>query len=241
MNKKKNENFIAVLKKYFRKDEVFLLPNILCYFRIILIFAFLALYLIEFSIAGNKMAHTYFAFAIMVVAAYTDFLDGYIARTFQLTSNLGKVLDPIADKLLQAAVAIGLAVKLHQFASVWAIFAVFLLKELTMLFEAVSLARNNKSYGGAKWYGKVSTFIFYIILSVLLLFGPFILESYPLSTPEGFNMSHLIIDTLCLFALLWLLIAWINYFIAYLRILKDNANVEIPDSSKKAETKEVRK
>jgi cardiolipin synthase len=98
MTKGDNNTFKAVLKKYFRKEDVLLVPNILCYFRIILVVIFLVVYLLPENILPNPLGTTYIAIAILVTAAYTDFVVGFIARRFNQISNPGKVLDPIADK-----------------------------------------------------------------------------------------------------------------------------------------------
>ncbi|MCM1043495.1 MAG: CDP-diacylglycerol--glycerol-3-phosphate 3-phosphatidyltransferase [Corallococcus sp.] len=73
------------------------LPNKLSLLRIAMIPIFLALYFLPFAFAP------YAAFAVFVLAAFTDFLDGYIARKRNLVTDLGKLLDPIADKLLVCA------------------------------------------------------------------------------------------------------------------------------------------
>lgn len=221
-NEEAKNNFKEVLKSYFRKEEAFLLPNILCYFRIILIFVFMALYLTDFTLANNTYANVYFAAAVMIIAAYTDFVDGYIARTFDMKSNLGKALDPIADKLLQAAIAISLCIKLipHSFYSVIAMFVIFALKESTLICQDIALARNKLSFGGAKLYGKISTFIFYIILGTLLVASPTIIKH--LDENNNFHYAHIFIDTLCTIAIFFLSLSWILYSIDVHKLLKQS-------------------
>lgn len=78
------------------------LPNLLTYFRILLVpLVVIALYLEED--AGN-----WTALALFAMAGITDWLDGYLARAWNQTSNLGRMLDPIADKLLVAVVLLAL-------------------------------------------------------------------------------------------------------------------------------------
>ena len=74
------------------------LPNILTYGRIVAV-----LVLAGLLFFGTGEASRWTAFAIFVVACITDWLDGYLARIWQLQSNLGRMLDPIADKLLVGA------------------------------------------------------------------------------------------------------------------------------------------
>ena len=57
-------------------------------------------------------------------------------------------------------------------------FAVLVVKELGLMMADIVLAQHNKTFGGAKWYGKVATFIFYVILGALLIGWPFALDAY---------------------------------------------------------------
>ena len=223
-NESNNQNFINILKKYFRKEDVFKVPNILCYFRMLLVVAFMLCYLLPITILGNHRAGTYIAVAMMMIAAYTDFIDGFIARTFDQKSNLGSLLDPIADKFMQFCIAIALMVKFSAFPAVYVMFGVFMGKELTLVFEDISLAKRNHTFGGAKWYGKVASFIFYLITVFLLIAGPFIVEAFPVTGPETssetIRVAHYVFDSCCAFATLWLLISWILYFFLYLKLRK---------------------
>ncbi len=78
------------------------LPNLLTYFRIALVPAVV----VCFYIPGD--ASHWIALALFIVAGITDFFDGYLARAWEQQSNLGRMLDPIADKLLVAVVLIAL-------------------------------------------------------------------------------------------------------------------------------------
>lgn len=212
----KKDTFVAVVKKYFRKDEVFLVPNLLCYLRVILIVIFLCLYLIPFEIAGNPLANIYLAASVMVFAAYTDFLDGLIARKFHQVSQLGKIIDPIADKLLQLAVAIALCYELRNFPIIYIMLGIYVIKEAIMFVQNIILAQHNKSFGSAHWYGKVATFVFYVILGVLLVASPFIFLSYG----ETSTITSIIINTLCSVVIAVLVFASIMYNILFAKKLK---------------------
>jgi len=74
------------------------LPNLLTYFRILMVPAIFACFYLEGDWAR------WMALGIFILAAVTDFFDGYLARKWEQQSNLGRMLDPIADKLLIAAV-----------------------------------------------------------------------------------------------------------------------------------------
>lgn len=80
------------------------LPNKLTLFRILLIPVFMVLFFVDFT------CHRLVAMGVFIVASLTDFLDGYIARKNNLVTNLGKFLDPIADKMLVASALIAICV-----------------------------------------------------------------------------------------------------------------------------------
>lgn len=101
------------------------LPNGLTIFRIVLAFLLLALILYGQWILPPPIHPSwinYFACLIFCVASITDFFDGFIARTFNVTSVFGEIFDPLADKLLMLAALIGLLV--WNRAEVWAVFLI---------------------------------------------------------------------------------------------------------------------
>ncbi len=92
-----------------KNKEIFSVPNIMSYFRILLIPVFVFVYLRadsqrDYAVAG----------VIVAVSGLTDFLDGFIARRFNMVTELGKALDPVADKLTQAAFALCLMLRIPQ-------------------------------------------------------------------------------------------------------------------------------
>lgn len=219
----KKANFLAILRKYFRKDELWLVPNILCYVRVFLIILFLCFYLIPFSLCGNPFAHYYISCAMLVLAAYTDFLDGFIARKFHQTSELGRIIDPISDKLLQCAGAAALCVTLWEFPLIWSMFAVFVFKEFIMFLELFIMAADGKSFQRAHWYGKLSTFVFYLALGNLIVGTPFLMEL----TEE--TIVKLYVNIQCAIVIAVLAFALVMYlFLAYkiLRIEKKEVTKE---------------
>ncbi len=84
------------------------IPNMLTYVRIIAVPLVVLCFFVEGRLQGSDFAR-WSALAIFIVASITDFLDGYLARIWQQTSALGRMLDPIADKLLVAACLLLLA------------------------------------------------------------------------------------------------------------------------------------
>ena len=84
----------------FTKKEIFSIPNILCYFRILLVPVFLWAYFDLQSDEGHFVAAI-----ILVLSSLSDFFDGFIARKCHMITELGKLIDPVADKLTQFVVA----------------------------------------------------------------------------------------------------------------------------------------
>jgi len=107
----------------------------------------------------------YFAAFIFVLASATDFFDGYIARTFNQITTLGKILDPLADKMLTLAAFLGLMM-IHS-ASPWAIFLI-LTRELFITGLRVSAVAEGIDIS-ASWMGKIKTVVQMVAIGFLLM------------------------------------------------------------------------
>lgn len=110
----------------------------------------------------------YFAAFIFVIASATDFFDGYIARTFNQITTLGKILDPLADKMLTLAGFLGLM--MLDRASAWAIFLI-ITRELFITGLRVSAVSQGLDIA-ASWMGKVKTVTQMIAIGFLLMKWP---------------------------------------------------------------------
>ncbi|MGN1061390.1 MAG: CDP-diacylglycerol--glycerol-3-phosphate 3-phosphatidyltransferase [Candidatus Coproplasma sp.] len=86
--------------KFVRGKGIMNLPNQLTILRVLLIPLFVVFFYVEFS------GHYFVALAVFAVASFTDFLDGHLARKYKLITNLGKFLDPVADKILVSSAMI---------------------------------------------------------------------------------------------------------------------------------------
>ena len=84
-----------------KPDLLYSIPNLLTYARIVAVPIVVLCFFIEGKLQSSDTAR-WWALGIFVTASLTDFLDGYLARIWQQTSNIGRMLDPIADKLLVA-------------------------------------------------------------------------------------------------------------------------------------------
>lgn len=106
------------------KKDLKTVPNILSYIRILLVPLFAWLYL-----TANTDKQFYLAAVVLLASGLTDLADGFIARKFNMITDIGKVLDPAADKLTQLTVAICLCIRIPEMTL---LLAVFIIKELLM-------------------------------------------------------------------------------------------------------------
>ncbi len=145
--------------KRFSRKELFSIPNLMGYFRILLIPVFCYLYI------GQKK---YFPAALVVLlSSLTDLFDGKIARRFNMITEFGKALDPVADKLTHAALALCLA---SRYPLMWALIVLMAVKEGYMGIMGLIFLRKGKMLNGAMWFGKVCTAVLFAGLLVLFLF-----------------------------------------------------------------------
>jgi len=135
------------------------IPNILSSFRILLIPFFVAL-----ALRGEL----FWAGVLLIISGITDLLDGLLARRFDWVSSLGKVLDPIADKLTQITVCVLFALILGGW--FWLFFAFLIFKELMMLGMGLYLVRKDVKIQGARLLGKVTTGLFFLTMVLIALF-----------------------------------------------------------------------
>lgn len=131
-------------------------PNILTILRFVLIPVILF-----FIFTGNYLL----GFIFFTLSGITDILDGAIARKFNLISNFGKLMDPLADKLTQISVLTSLVVK--DIIPLW-ILVIVVLKEFVMIMGA-SFLYGKDVVVYSKWYGKLATVLFYVAIVLSLI------------------------------------------------------------------------
>lgn len=142
------------------KKVLFNMPNCLCFFRILLIPLFLYVYFV----ADFKNRYLVAAF-VLVISGISDFLDGFIARKFNMVTDFGKFIDPVADKLTQFVVAITL---LFSYPLAWVLLIIIILKDLMLAIVGLYLYDYGLKITGASWWGKIATAYFYVIVIVLI-------------------------------------------------------------------------
>lgn len=190
---------MKILAKFNKKD-LWTIPNILCYIRFLLIPIFVVQY-----IRAEEPREYFHAAAIVFASGLTDFLDGFIARTFDMVTELGKLIDPIADKLTQAALIFVLLFKFEWTIPLLMLVILFVAMQLFLLVAGLAMIKKNKRLDGSKWFGKISTAVFYAVMLVLIAFpnvgetianilmficGAFLALSFVLYIREYFRMYN---------------------------------------------------
>ena len=184
------------------------IPNWLSFIRIALIPVFVVLFL---------KGHILTAVIIMSLAALTDLFDGKIARKFNQVSNLGKLLDPIADKLSQMAIVIVLIVTYWDNAIKY-LFMFFIAKEVVMILGGAILISMGMRPVAAEMWGKIATNVFYIGMIIILAFG----ENGAL-TPylNGFMLPEPVVWGIVILAAVSALVSLLGYAPGFVKQIKE--------------------
>ena len=140
------------------KGNIITIPNLLTSIRILLIPALLWFYL--------EKAEMHVTVILLAMSGLTDILDGFIARHFHCISDLGKALDPVADKLTQLAMLICL---LFRFPRMLVLIIVLCVKEIFVASTQLLVIHRTEEVLGADWHGKVTTTLLYGVMLVHLL------------------------------------------------------------------------
>lgn len=143
------------------KKEIFTIPNILSLFRLALIPVYVTIYL-----NAVTPPHYFLAAAILAVSCLTDLIDGKIARKYHMISNLGKILDPVADKATQFTLIVCLAVR---YPVLWYLVGLFVVKEGFQGIAGMMLLHRGQILKGALISGKVCTTVLFLSLILLVL------------------------------------------------------------------------
>ncbi|AFS77891.1 CDP-diacylglycerol--glycerol-3-phosphate 3-phosphatidyltransferase PgsA [Gottschalkia acidurici 9a] len=172
------------------------LPNLITTMRFFLIPAFVVMF---FSSVENSLMYSTLIFAI---AGVTDVIDGYIARTYNMVTKLGIVLDPLADKLMQLTVLICFTIK--DYIPMWVI-VVIGIKEVLMIFGGIFLYYfGDKTVIPANKFGKIATISFYVAIFIVAT-----------------NISSILSLVLISLTVVLTIIAFINYFMDFTQAHKD--------------------
>lgn len=136
-----------------KKNQIFTIPNLLSLLRLAMIPLLLWLYL-------EKQEYLWTA-VVVVLSGATDIADGIIARKFDMVSDFGKALDPVADKLTQIAMLYCLGTS---FPEIRILLLILVVKEiLTGAMSLYSIKKTGEVHG-AEWHGKITTVLLYVII-----------------------------------------------------------------------------
>ena len=189
------------------------LPNKLTILRLIMIPLFVATFYIT-ALPYNYLIST----IIFVLAALTDFLDGYIARKYNLVTNLGKFLDPIADKVLVSTALIVMLLPMQGEMAILPFYgaiavAIILARELIVSGFRIVAASNGKVLAADK-SGKIKTFVQDIAVIILLLSADFMPGLYSVLNLIGLGFLGV--------ATLLTIYSGIECIVKNIDVLKDN-------------------
>jgi len=177
------------------KKDIFTIPNLLSMFRLILIPVYILIF-----IKAEEIWDYYIAAGILAVSCLTDLIDGKIARHFNMISNLGKILDPVADKATQFSLIVCLATK---YRILWYLLLLFVIKEgFQLIAGGINLLKNRKMLKGAQLSGKICTAVLFVSLILMVMF-PYMDELY--------LFILFSVDIICM------IVAFLDYLITYIR------------------------
>ena len=172
--------------------NILTIPNILSFVRI---------GIIPFIIIAYFNGDFIGSFLLILLSGLTDVVDGFIARHFNMVSDFGKVLDPIADKLTQVAIVLMLLIDFLDVWAVWVLMIVLFTKELATLIIALYMLTGGARAISAKWWGKVATVCVYSTILLMVL------------SKAGLTfINSTVISIASIIAALFLLISMFGYF-----------------------------
>ena len=174
------------------KRELFTIPNLLSLFRLVLLPVYAGIYL-----NATKDRQYWIAGILMIISCITDLLDGKIAWQYHQITNLGKILDPLADKVTQFVLTLCLSKK---YSVLRPVLALIFVKEIFQLMLAIAFAMKGKVLAGALMAGKICTTVLFISLICLVLF-------------PGINPA--VINAIAVTDIAFLLFSFLSYVFAY--------------------------
>ena len=178
------------------------LPNILSILRLCMVPLFVVVYF-----SGLKDAH-FLALLVYALATLTDFLDGYLARKLNCITNMGKVLDPLGDKMLTAAVLVCLLI--DGILPGWLVLIV-LVKEALMGVGGLLIHRRARvEIPPSNYIGKTATALFFVTCAILMLF----------------RVDHNVAVALVGAAVAVSIAAFVSYLCRFIRIMKQSNSKE---------------
>ncbi len=168
------------------------LPNFISCTRIMMVPLFVLFY-----VQGRVLL----AMCVLLLCGLSDVLDGMLARRMNMVTELGKILDPVADKLIQGAMMLCLA---YAYPVLWLLLGLHVFKELSLGVLGIYVMKNKGIVCSSRWYGKLCTVFIYGAMLFLLLF------------PQMGTTANIL--ALCCAALM--LMSMLLYLTGFLRLLR---------------------
>lgn len=185
------------------------IPNLLSFIRLIIIVPLVISFLNQRYIETG---------IYLLLSGLSDMFDGAIARKFNQVTQLGKILDPIADKLTLIAVVICLAIIVPD---IWPVVIILMSKDVLMLIGGAILLCMKIKPPAAKWYGKVATAIFYVSITTMVCLSAI------------FTYENKVLNTVLMgITVIAMLIAFVSYSIIFVRLIKNRKNVSTENTDK---------
>ena len=175
------------------KKEIFTIPNLLSLFRLLLIPVYMTIYL-----NATETRDYISAAVILAISCLTDLVDGKIARKFNMTSTVGQVLDPIADKVTQFTLILCLSIK---FPVLLHLIVLFIIKESFQFFAGLITYRKGRMLTGALITGKICTTVLFASLIIMILLP---------------DISALAVNIITIIDGVFMIMAFADYIHAYL-------------------------
>lgn len=192
-------------------------PNLISVIRILLIPVIAVLY---------YEGYIWWSVFVIFISGLSDAVDGKIARKFNQVSVLGKLLDPVADKLTIFALAIVLFLKFKEAQSesmqafAW-VFLLFIAKDIIMILGSIVLIALGTRPVAAEIWGKLATFAFYAVMVVIIGFGPEI-GAISMYYPQ-YTIPEALMFILVIIAVILTFVAFFSYLPSALKQIKENS------------------
>lgn len=189
------------------------LPNKLSLARVIMVPLFMVFIVLPESVIPDMWSRI-IAAAIFILTALTDMLDGMIARKFNMITDFGKFIDPLADKFMVFGAMLAILYKYDYLRPVFVWVALIVIfRELAVTSMRMIVSNSSGVVVAAAWLGKIKT-VTQMLCIIFILLEPVILPD-----SSWLNQSHLIVWILM--ALMTIMTIWsgINYFRAYWKYL----------------------
>ena len=196
-------------KDYSKK--IITVPNVISMFRLLLIPVFVWTYV--------RLHDNLLTVILLTVSGISDIADGFIARRFNMVSDLGKALDPVADKLTQLAMLTCLVYRYKYMLIPLLLLAV---KEIIAGTTGLAVIKATNRVLGAEWHGKLATVSLYVMMAIHMV--------WPIVAPPDIPQTVSIITVAVATALV--LLSFVLYTVRNIRLIKDAQAAENGENNK---------